>query len=43
MAKQIAQLTAGKWMSVAEIVETLRKPRRRKREAARSATSMATA
>ena len=41
MAKQIAELTAEKWMSVAEIVEVLRRPQRPKREAARSAVRRA--
>ena len=41
MAKQISELTAEKWMSVAEIVEILRRPQRRKREAARSAVRRA--
>jgi DNA-binding transcriptional ArsR family regulator len=41
MAKQIAQLVAEKSMSVAEIVDVLRRPQRRKREAARSAVRRA--
>jgi hypothetical protein len=41
MAKQVAQLVAEKSMSVAEIVEVLRRPQRRKREAARSAVRRA--
>jgi hypothetical protein len=41
MAKQIAQVSAERWMSVAEIVEMLRRPQRRKREAARSAVRRA--
>lgn len=41
MAKQIAQLVAEKSMSAAEVVEVLRRPQRRKREAARSAVRRA--
>ena len=41
MAKQIAELPAGKWMRVAEVVEILRRPPHRKREAARSAVRRA--
>ena len=41
MAKQIAELTAEKWMSVAEVVEILRRPQHRKREGARSAVRRA--
>ena len=41
IAKQITQLLAEKWMSVAEIVKVLRRPQRRKREATRSAVRRA--
>jgi hypothetical protein len=41
MAKQIAELTAEKWMSVAKVVQILRRPQQRKREGARSAVRRA--